>query len=244
MNETYGKPHSLRSGYFVEETADCTLDFGMGGLRGRFKDGKQKRIGRYDPFGGKPVVFRTEATYHNWVLRRLDPDVIDVDESQEPWSALYRGKNVTVQPSLFIRWRDRPASLDFVIEPNKRASTRLTEGIQLVGRAHGVDTSIRTSVDIHADPKLLEHFEWLLQRVAMYSTSQQLSGTQAHLNRLLSGTRQWTRAQVIAAVRHGSPHVDVGLIDTALMLLRNAGKVRIDLVSSEYSDGSAIESNF
>lgn len=244
MNEIYGQPHALRSGFFLDETGDRAPDFGMGGLRGRFAKGKNKRIARYDPFGRTPVVFRTEVTYANWLLRRLDPDVIDVDGCEAPWSALHRGKNVTVHPSLHISWRGRPASLDFVMEPNTKASPRLIEDIQVIGRAHGVDTDIRSSTDVHANPQLLERYEWLLQRVCLYARGKELSGTQVHLNRLLAGTRLWTRAQVIAAVRHGNPHIDVGLIDAALMMLRNAGKVRIDLVSSEYCDGSSIKSIF
>lgn len=243
MDEINGRPHALRSGYFLDETEDRAPNFGMGGLKGRFAGGKMKRIGRNDPFAQKPVVLRFEVEYHNWLLRRLDPDVIDLAGAQEPWSAMHRGKIVAVQPSLHISWRDRPASLDFVISPNRRPSPRLLEDIQVIGRAHGVDTCIRSSADIHADPQVLCRYEWLLQRVCVFAKSNQLPRTLSQLNRLLAGTRLWTRATVISAIRHGSPHVDVGLIDAALLILRKEGKVRIDLVSSEYCDGSTIESN-
>lgn len=225
---------------FVSGGAESSLpDFSVGGLKGRFASGKTKRIGRYDPFANESVVFGSEPVYQNWLLRRFDTAVQDLDARRETWSALHRGKHVEVRPHLFVRWKNQPPCLEIVA-----TSGRALEALEIVARAHGLEASVRTAWDIQANNELLDLLEWALQLVCLYARHEGLRLMEEELAYLLRSSGPWNLAAVHSAARCQNKQCDIALVDAALMKLRHAGKIRLDLSSGQYGDGSIIEPVF
>ena len=217
-------------------------DFSVGGLKGRFSNGKVKRIGRYDPFANERVVMNSEPAYQNWLLRRFDTAVLDLDARREPWSALHKGKHVEVRPHLFIQWKNQAPTLEVVATTNRGLSARALEALEVVAKAHGVEASVRTAWEVQADNiKLLPLLEWLIQRVGLYARHERLRLMEEHVANLLRNSGPWIRADVVGAMRCMTKQGDVALVDAALFKLRHAGKIRLDLSSGAYGDASIIE---
>lgn len=230
---------------FVSGNSESSLpDFSIGGLKGRFASGKTKRIGRYDPFANESVTFGSELVYQNWLLRRFDTTVLDIDARREPWSALYRGKHVEVRPHLFVRWKNQPPCLEIVATNERASNSRSLEALEVVARAHGIEASVRTVGDILANCELLYLLEWALQRVCLYARHEGLQWMEKELGFLLRSSGPWNRAAVVSAARCQHNQCEIALVDAALMKLRHAGKIRLDLSSGEYGNGSIIEPIF
>jgi len=187
------------------------------------------------------VVFNSEPVYLNWLLRRFDTAVQDIDARREPWSALHRGKHVEVRPHLFVRWKNQVPSLEIVATSERALSSRSLEALEIVARAHGLEASVRKAWDIQTNNALLELFEWALQLVCLYARHERLRWMEEELAYLLRSSGPWNRAAIHSAARCQYKQCEIELVDAALMKLRHAGKIRLDLSNGEYGNGSIIE---
>jgi len=244
MKIPFEQGRSAYADHVCGNSAHNMPNFSIGGLKGRFASGKKKHIGRLDPFSNEAVVFSSEPAYENWLLRRFDTAVRDIDAERVTWSALHRGKHIEVRPHLFVQWKNRPPCLEFVAETQRPLSTHFLENIELVARAHGVEASVRKTSEIRSNHGLLACLEWLVQRVSLYASHSATKSMELELTCLLRRSRPWNRAAVLGALYLQHQQCNVSLVDAALMKMRHQGKIQVDLSSGEYGDGSIIEPLF
>jgi hypothetical protein len=146
---------------------------------------------------------------------------------------------------LFIHWKNQAPTLEVVVPTNKRLSARALEALEVVAKAHGVQASVRTAWEVQADNiKLLPLLEWLIQRMGLYARNERLPWMEEHVANLLRNSGPWIRANVVGAMRCMTKQGDIALVDAALLKLRHAGKIRLDLSSGAYGDASIIEPIF
>lgn len=210
----------------------------FGGLRKRYKAFPNGMVEALDPVSADIVAFKTELQYDNWLLRRFDPAIQDLDIRPKRLAQMRNGKRTESQPALAFRNEKGPRIVEWVVAKGSVEPCDL-EAVVPFEKSHRVKVSVRARDTIRGNQVLLANLDHVRQTLAMH-VNVDLAAEQRATLQALQEKREMELALLLARAQSQSNAALSVRVEAALLRLFADGTVKLNLSEVPYGTKTII----
>ena len=209
----------------------------FGGRQKRYTIHKHSLLRCWDPLVDCYVTFGRDELYRNWLLRRFDPDVHEIDVYPKPIAYLRCGQRFSATPHL--TWMSTSGVRVAEWVHNDWLADKQARH-QHFAQTHGVEVSLRSwSVLRNSSAVLLDNLDAARQNMTQHA-GENLRLVRRQIGAHLRHMPVISRADLVAHFDGAADSPPADLVDTALYHMHCKRELQLEITEAYYGNATLI----
>lgn len=210
------------------------LRVGFRSISDRYSEHRGGVVRFLDPVHLRIVSVGTFLAYDNWLLRWIDPTILDLESPSSPWQCLHHGTRLSIKPTVTWTRGDGRRVLELVVRQNAPNAAVRGSQLRVVAQAHGALSSVRTDADVRTNLVLLENLDSARRAMCNLLTPDSYEQGSEGVLWSLFGRGPVTRDELLGALIRRCPELTEQCAHSLLFSMHRQGLINLNLEEVRY----------